>query len=258
MASTRPSIAELRTVCQPASLVGRRNEEHWAGRLYMRDLSLHVTRRLIDAPISPNGLTVVMIVLGLVGAVVVTVPGVLTAVATALLVQLYLLFDCVDGEVARWRRQTSAAGVFLDRVGHHVVEAGLLIGLGVRADGGLTQLGGWTTVGAVTAVLALLAKSQTDLVILARASAGLPLRTTGEEQPRPPVLRGLRRAVAFVPVHRLLGAVELSLVIVLVAALEALVPAVAWTQLLVAGAAGVALLVAVGHPVSILASDRLR
>ena len=42
----------------------RRNGEHWAGRLYMRAISLRTTRVLVNSPISPNGYTHLMIVAG--------------------------------------------------------------------------------------------------------------------------------------------------------------------------------------------------
>ena len=40
--------------------------------------------------------------------------------------QLQMLVDCCDGEVARWRRTSSPAGVFLDKVGHYTTEALIL------------------------------------------------------------------------------------------------------------------------------------
>jgi hypothetical protein len=67
MSSSRPSIAELRQVTQPGSIMGRRSGEHWAGRLYMRRLSPYVTRLLVGAPVTPDALTILMIVIGLAG-----------------------------------------------------------------------------------------------------------------------------------------------------------------------------------------------
>jgi phosphatidylglycerophosphate synthase len=52
------------------------------------------------------------------------------------LIQAYLLLDCCDGEVARWRSHTSSVrGIYLDRVGHYLTEATLLAALGFRAAG---------------------------------------------------------------------------------------------------------------------------
>lgn len=259
MPTDRPSLAELRAVCQPASLMGRRSAEHWAGRLYMRAASLRVTRYAIDWPFTPNQLTVAMMVVGLVGALVATVPALWAAIAAAAAIQLYLLLDCVDGEVARWRRTTSIAGVFLDRLGHYVVEISLLAAIGVRADGGFGSVAGWTTMGLLAAILAAFGKLESDLVTVARASAGAPLEVSdAAARPDPGLLRRLRQAVGRMPFHRLLGGVELSLALVLVAIVDVLRDDLVATRALVAATVAAGAIVAVGHAVLTLRSGRLR
>ncbi len=84
-----------------------------------------------------------------------------------------MLLDCSDGELARWRGRSSASGVFLDKLGHYTAEALIPVALGVRADGGLGSIGGWTTLGALLAGLVLFNKALNDMVHAARASAGL-------------------------------------------------------------------------------------
>lgn len=258
MRSSQPSVAELRAVAQPPELIGRRSAEHWAGRLYMRRVSAHVTRRVLPLPITPNGWTVLMIVVGVAGAAILGVPGLWSALIAALAIQVYLLLDCVDGEVARWRQTTSAAGVYLDRLGHYTVEAALLAALGVRVDGGYAALGLGTIVGLATAVLALLSKAQTDLVVVARASAGLPLDRERDAAPGTSTLRGIRRLFAVVPIHRVIGGIELSLLVVVAAVIDAVTGTSIGSQALLFVAAAAAVIVAVGHPVSILSSQRLR
>jgi phosphatidylglycerophosphate synthase len=258
MRSSPPSVAELRAVSQPPELVGRRSAEHWAGRLYMRRVSAHVTRHVLGLPITPNGWTVLMIVVGVTGAAVLAVPGLWTAIAAALAIQAYLLLDCVDGEVARWRRTTSAAGVYLDRLGHYTVEAALLAALGVRVDGGYTAVGLGTVVGLGTAVLALLSKAETDLVVVARASAGLPTDAERDAAPGTSALRGVRRVFAVVPIHRIIGGIELSLLAVIAAVVDVAAGEPVGSRALLAVAAVAAAIVAIGHPVAILSSQRLR
>jgi len=258
MRPTRPSIAELKGVCQPDRLLARRSGEHWAGRLYMRRVSLHATRRLVGTRVTPNALTLTMIVAGLAAAAATALPGVATALAAALLIQLYLLLDCVDGEVARWKGISSAVGVYLDRLGHHVVEAALVVGLGVRAAGG--PGGGpswWMLLGAVAALTVVIGKLETDLVAVARSEAGLAAGGS-EGASRVASVREARRVFALVPVHRLTGAVELSLAVVVVAAVDLVAGTVVVTQGLLVVVATAALLVAVGHPITIVSSDRLR
>lgn len=260
MTSSKPSIAELRRVSQPPELVGRRSGEHWAGRLYMRDISPYVTRLVVPTRVTPNALTLLMIVVGLASATVATVPGLWGAVVAALGIQVYLLLDCVDGELARWRSTTSAVGAYLDRIGHYSVEAALLVAVGIRADGGIGAFGSWTTLGLLAALLHVLAKAETDLVTVARTGSDLSTevaeRPAGAGAPRP--LRRLRQAIAYVPFHRLLGAVELSLALVAVAIVDHIRGDLVGTRWLVVALVAVGVIVAIGHAVMIVVSGRLR
>ncbi|HEV2785382.1 MAG TPA: CDP-alcohol phosphatidyltransferase family protein, partial [Solirubrobacteraceae bacterium] len=133
MRTSRPSIAELRAATQPASIFERNSGEHWAGRLYVRRFSPYLTRLLIPTPLTPNGVTWLMILSGLAAAAALALDdGVLTAVAAVLLIQLQILFDCSDGELARWQQRSSPVGIYLDRLGHWITEAALPIALGIR------------------------------------------------------------------------------------------------------------------------------
>jgi hypothetical protein len=118
--SSTPTIAELRAATQPATLFARNSGEHWAGRLYVRRLSPYVTRVLLPTRVTPNAVTWTMILVGVVAAGVLTLPGVLAAAGAALLIQGQILLDCTDGEIARWRKQFSPAGIYLDRFGHYL------------------------------------------------------------------------------------------------------------------------------------------
>ena len=186
MTSSSPSIADLRTVTQPESTLGRASAEHWAGPLYMRRVSPYVTRALLRTPITANGVTWLMIPSGLLGAAALTIPGLAGPLLAVLFIQLQFLFDCCDGEVARWRGESSAEGVYLDRIAHHLTDAALPIALGIRAAGGWDSLDGWVSLGLLVAVLVLLIKAETQLVTVARAESGLPkLRdTTASAAPR--------------------------------------------------------------------------
>ena len=165
MPTSRPSIAELRAATQPPSIFERNSGEHWAGRLYVRRFSPYLTRLFIRTPITPNGVTWLFIAAGVAAAGVLTQEGVLAAVAAVLLIQLQILLDCSDGELARWRGQSSPVGIYLDRFGHWVTEAALPIALGVRVDE--------PVLGLVVAILVLFVKGETALVHVARTEAGL-------------------------------------------------------------------------------------
>ncbi|MFD8526844.1 CDP-alcohol phosphatidyltransferase family protein [Streptosporangium canum] len=251
-----PSVAELRAVAQPHSTMDRNSGEHWAGALYMRKLSIYVTWFLAKTPITPNQTTWLMILSGLLAGVVIALPGLWAAVGAALLIQLYLLLDCSDGELARWTRRTSITGVYLDRVGHYFAEAALLIGLGFRASETLPDW--YTVMGFAAALGAILIKAETDLVDVARARSGLVAATeSSAEQFQSRGLGMARKAAAALKFHRLVQAVELSIIVVVVAVWDLLAGGLAATRVLVVACVVVAVLQMALHLVSILASRRL-
>jgi len=255
-----PTIAELRATTQPSSIFARNSGEHWAGRLYMRRLSPYLTRALLRTRITPNGVTWLMIADGLAAAALLTLPGLAPAVGVVVLLQLQLLLDCSDGELARWRKVSSPAGIFLDRFAHNVTEAALPIALGIRADGGWDAIGGWTTLGLVTAVLVLLLRVMSALVYVARGESGLPVAedTVEVAAPRAPALARLRRAVGFAPFYRAFVAIEFSFLALIAAIWDAATGDLSGTRALVIALVPVAAVIVAGRLVAILTSARLR
>jgi phosphatidylglycerophosphate synthase len=234
----------------------RNSGEHWAGALYMRKLSIYVTWFLAKTPITPNQTTWLMILCGLLAGVVLALPGLWAAVGAAVLIQIYLLLDCSDGELARWTNRTSITGVYLDRVGHYFAEAALLIGLGFRASEILPDW--YTVIGFAAALGAILIKAETDLVDVARSRAGLVAATeTSAEQFQSRGLGLARKAAAALKFHRVVQAVELSVLVVIAALWDAFSGGLAATRVLVVACVVVAVLQMILHLISILMSRRL-
>jgi phosphatidylglycerophosphate synthase len=261
--SSWPSIAELREVTQPPAIRGRRTAEHWTGDLYMRQISPYLTRLLIRAGLTANAVTGLMILFGSAAGFALLIPGLWGAVLAVLLTQLQMLSDASDGEVARWRGVSSPMGIFLDKVGHYLAESLIPIGLGVRAAGGLDGLPegyGWTTLGAVLAVVIVLNKALNDMVHVARASSGLARMADdeGTTAPRAHGLARLRRMARFVPFHRLYHSIELSLIVLAAAVVDAIAGDLVGTRWLLVILVPAALLAVVGHFVAIVSSARLR
>ncbi len=245
MPTSRPSIAELRAATQPPQIFERNSGEHWAGRLYIRRLSPYATRVFLRLGLSPDAVTWLFVLTGIAAAALLGVDGLLPAIGAVVLIQLQILLDCSDGEVARWQGRSSPRGIYLDRIGHYLTEAALPIALGVRADE--------VTLGLVLAVLVLLIKSETALVFVARAESGKPPAEDRRDvaAPRGGVLRSLRRAVRVVPFYRAFVAMEFTL-LVLVAEIAGV------TDELLVVLIPVAAITALGHLAAILTSDRLR
>jgi hypothetical protein len=77
--STNPSIGELRLVTQPDSVRTRAGAEHWVASAYLRAVSPYLTKVLLRAGLSANGVTWLMILSAGLAAVVTGWPGLLSA-----------------------------------------------------------------------------------------------------------------------------------------------------------------------------------
>lgn len=261
---SRPSsIAELRRVAQPPEVRLRANAEHWTASLYLRDLSPYVTWLFLKTSISANGVTAIMILVGWSTAAALLIPGIWGALLALILGQLQMLIDCCDGEVARWRKTSSPAGVFLDKVGHYSTEALIPIALGIRAaaypfDAPADYL--WTTLGLLLALIIVLNKALNDMVHVARANAGLTklADTHGEKVLTSSALAKLKRIVRFVPFHRLYHSVELTIIIFIAAVVGLLVGQPEVNRIVLIALVPLAFLALIGHFVAIMASKRVR
>ncbi len=227
----------------------------------MREISLRCDRYLVNTRITPNQLTYLMTVAGALAAPALLVPGITGAVLGVIMVQLYLLLDCVDGEIARWRKQYSMAGVYLDRVAAYLCDAAVLVGFGLRAadlwgSGRIDWL--WAFLGTLAALGAILIKAETDLVGVARHQQGLAPVKESASEPRSSGMALARRAAGALKFHRLVLGIEASLLILVLAIVDQVRGDLFFSRLGVAVLAGIALLQTLLHLVSILASSRLK
>jgi phosphatidylglycerophosphate synthase len=255
---SRPTIPELREVTQPASVRTRAGAEHWVAAMYLRDISPYLTRVLLRAGFSANGVTWLMILTAASAALVTAWPTLLAAVVVVLLCQLQMLLDCCDGEIARWKETYSPRGVYLDRVGHYTAECGIAVALGVRVGGPhLGSVG--VSLGLLLGLLVALNKVENDLVHVSRHYSGMSQVRDAEEVKAPTggLLRTVRRIARVVPFHRVFHSVELSLLIFVAAVLDVWFGGRA-TQWLLIGLVAAAAITVVGHMVSVLSSSRLR
>ena len=259
-----PTIAELKSITQPASVRTRAGAEHWVAHVYLRDISPYLTRILLRLGFSANGVTWLMILTAALAAVSAGWPSIWGAIGVAVLAQLQMLLDCCDGEVARWRQTSSPTGVYLDRVGHYIAECGIAVALGIRATGEFQISGIWISAGLLLGLLVALNKVGNDLVHVARHYAGLPQMRDADDVRMPVassrsrgVLRTARRAARFVPFHRVFHSVELSLLILVAAVVDLFLQGTA-TKVLLAALLISACLTLVGHFAAVLTSSRLR
>lgn len=251
----KPTLEELRHVIHPPGKLDSR-AEHWAGRLYMRSISLRVTRHMLGTRLSPNQITAVMVVAGVLSGVALILPGIGGAVLSVVFMQLYLLLDCVDGEVARWRKQFSPLGVYLDRLGAYLADAAVMVGMGWRA----AQLGLdlYLVAGLAAAIGVLLLKSSSDLVHVARSDSGMAKATDQSVVPRSSGLARIRRIASAVQLHRLVNGIECTILLLVTAVIDLSLGDLTATRIATVAVTAITWLLVPAHIVSIVASSRLK
>lgn len=259
----RPTIAELRVVTQPPAVRGRKNSEHWVADVYLRSISPHLTRQLLKTGVSANTVTWFMIATGASAGLALLVPGMPGAFLALFLAQLQMLWDCCDGEVARWRETFSPAGTFLDKIGHYTAESVIPVCLGIRAAGAgaeWNQPGQYAYAGALLAILVMFNKALNDMVHVSRAFAGLPRLedVAGVGEPTRSGLARLRRLVRYFPFNRIFHSVEMTILAFLAAIGDVLVGGLGVTRVLVVAMLGLSVVTVVGHVAAILSSTKLR
>ncbi|MBC6951945.1 CDP-alcohol phosphatidyltransferase family protein [candidate division KSB1 bacterium] len=103
------------------------------GYYFIRPLSLYVTYFALRLGLTANQVTVLQTLAGVAGAVLLAFPAPLIRLLGVALLQFGFVLDNVDGEVARFRKQVSVTGKFLDVVGHEIVIPFMFFGLGIGA-----------------------------------------------------------------------------------------------------------------------------
>lgn len=101
------------------------------GYYFIRPLSLYVTYFALRLGLTANHVTVLQTLAGVAGAVLLAFPAPLMRLLGVLLLQFGFVLDNVDGEVARFCKQVSVTGKFLDVVGHEIVIPFMFFGLGI-------------------------------------------------------------------------------------------------------------------------------
>ena len=103
-----------------------------AGFLVGDRISIHVTRIFIRLGLSPTVGTIGFLLFGLLGSVLIAFGGGL-AVAGFASIFVYYVFDCVDGEVARYHERERLVWGFHDFMFHLYVKSAFFVALGIYA-----------------------------------------------------------------------------------------------------------------------------
>jgi phosphatidylglycerophosphate synthase len=110
------SLKQLRKICQKPNY---KKVGNWMARNIVRDAALPFTWLFLHTPITANQVTAVSIVVIIIAAWFFACGTVVTFFIGAVLLQFWYLLDHIDGQIARYRKQESITGVFMDYISHY-------------------------------------------------------------------------------------------------------------------------------------------
>jgi phosphatidylglycerophosphate synthase len=134
-----PPLRELEAICGGE---GRSSDEERNYRIayarLIRPLSIRITWVLLHTGLSANQVTVLAVLTGMAGALMLAWSSFWPLVGALVLLQLSFVLDYSDGEVARYQAlrsgaPTNAGGAFLDWIGHYYVPATMVAALAYGA-----------------------------------------------------------------------------------------------------------------------------
>ncbi len=117
------SILELRKICQkplPDPDLRRRITRHF---------SIYLTKLLLYTPITANQISFLTIIISISAGFFFALGNYWNSLIGVFLMQLALILDANDGEIARYRKSASLNGQFVDIISHSVAIPAALIGI---------------------------------------------------------------------------------------------------------------------------------
>ena len=108
------SIKELREICQDSKEYTPRKITAWTEKNINRRISIYFTRIFIKTGLSANQITLMNLFIVLIAGLFLTFGNPKYWIIGVLFLYLQLIFDRVDGEVARYNKSASAAGDYWD------------------------------------------------------------------------------------------------------------------------------------------------
>jgi len=116
------TIEELRKKAQP--------ESHGKIWHFERIFSIYITYFVIKTPMTANQVTVIDLIFGLIGCGFLFGGSDLSALIGGIFLYLFIVVDCVDGEVARYHQTVSKTSAFLEGLCHIILHPLKMFALG--------------------------------------------------------------------------------------------------------------------------------
>jgi len=113
--------------------VKKNSNSSWWVKLWVRKASFFFTYIFINLGFSPNGVSVFSIFISLAACALFMTPAKWAVIAAVVLINFWLVLDCVDGNIARCRKQKTVYGEFVDDIGGYYTVAFVYLAIGVCA-----------------------------------------------------------------------------------------------------------------------------
>ena len=115
------TIPEIREKCK---------KEYWGlPNQLVHEVGFYFTKPFINTRITSNQVTLIWLFLGLVGAVMLSIGEYKWMLIGIIIYHLGHFFDCVDGNLARYRNKSTLKGQYLEQIAHHITIIAVLCGL---------------------------------------------------------------------------------------------------------------------------------
>ena len=108
------------------------NSSLWV-KLLIRKISFPFTFLFINLGFSANAVSCISILAAITACACYIIPGTVTLIIAIVFVNLWLVLDCVDGNIARCKKQKTVFGEFVDDIGGYYIEALVYLAISAAA-----------------------------------------------------------------------------------------------------------------------------
>lgn len=105
--------------------------EEFFDLFFYRPLAFLLVKSIYNTNITPNQLTVISMVFGVIGGFFYTIGNHQSFIIAAVLILIYNVVDCSDGQLARLKKNGTAVGRILDGIADYVVSVAAYVGIGI-------------------------------------------------------------------------------------------------------------------------------
>jgi hypothetical protein len=131
-AETTKALSKIKIPMLRLKLANRANDGFFSV-FFLRRVSKLLTWAAVKVGATPNQVTIASFVIGLYAAFCFAQGDTWSLIGGAILLQVSIIVDCVDGEIARYTRKFSELGAWLDAITDRVKEYAVFLGLAYGA-----------------------------------------------------------------------------------------------------------------------------